>query len=43
MIIPLGVPHLAGYEVTQKTNIVRVAIDPAARAQTQMKEQPIAR
>src|SRR5437763_9867983 len=28
MIIPVGVPHLPGYEVTEKTDIVRVVIDP---------------
>jgi hypothetical protein len=28
MIIPVGVPHLPGYEVTEKTDIVRVLIDP---------------
>ena len=28
MMIPVGVPHLPGYEVTEKTDIVRVVIDP---------------
>jgi len=28
MIIPVGVPHLPGYEVTEKTDIVRVVVDP---------------
>src|SRR5262245_5422760 len=28
MIIPIGVPHLPGYEVTEKTDIMRVVIDP---------------
>jgi len=28
MIIPVGLPHLPGYEVTEKTDIVRVVIDP---------------
>ncbi|PYS31392.1 MAG: hypothetical protein DMG11_01540 [Acidobacteria bacterium] len=28
MIIPVNVPHLPGYEVTEKTDIVRVVIDP---------------
>ncbi len=28
MIIPVGVPHLPGYEVTERTDIVRVVVDP---------------